>query len=149
MHPGAQTAEEERTAAALIAEVTSPVSPDTVLNDRETKPREYARAGIPLYLLVDQERGEWVLHALAEGWQRYQIAASGKYGEPVPLPQPFGFAIESIDWPRLRAEPRRLPGQAVMPERVSAMVMARSRMSTARSMVSFSITSDGMSWNRL
>jgi len=103
VRPGARTAEEERAAIALIAEVTSPVSPDTVLNDRETKPREYARAGIPLYLLVDQERGEWVLHALAEGWQRYQIAASGKYGEPVPLPPPFAFAIETTDWPHPQA----------------------------------------------
>jgi len=37
----------------------------------------------------------------------------------------------------------------VMPERVSAMVMAWSRIVMARSMPSFSITSGGMSWNRL
>jgi hypothetical protein len=55
---------------------TSPASPDTVLNDRATKPREYAKAGVPLYLLVDQERAEWTLYALAEGWQRYQVAAA-------------------------------------------------------------------------
>lgn len=61
------------------------------------------RAGIPLYLLVDQERREWVLHAPAEGWQRCQIAASGKYVEQVPLPPPFGFAIESTDWPHPQA----------------------------------------------
>ena len=70
-----------------------------MLNDRETKPRQYARAGIPLYLLVDQELGEWTLHALAEGWQRYQIAASGKYREQIQLPEPFGFAVETGDWP--------------------------------------------------
>jgi Uma2 family endonuclease len=99
---GARTAEEERAAVALVAEVTSPSSPDTVLNDRETKPRQYARAGIPLYLLVDQELGEWTLHALAEGWQRYQIAASGKYGEPIPLAEHFGFAVETSDWPHYR-----------------------------------------------
>jgi Uma2 family endonuclease len=100
VHPGAQTAEEERSAIAFVAEVTSPASPDTVLNDRDTKPRQYARARVPLYLLVDQERGEWTLHALAEGWERYQIAASGKYGEPIPLPAPFGFTIETSGWPR-------------------------------------------------
>jgi Uma2 family endonuclease len=89
-----------RAAVTLVVEVTSPTSPDTVLNDRQTKPREYAKAGVPLYLLVDQEPGEWTLFALAEGWQRYQVAAAGKYGEPVPLPAPFGFEIATADWPR-------------------------------------------------
>jgi hypothetical protein len=27
------------------------------------------------------------------GLERYQVAADGKYGEPVPLPAPFGFEI--------------------------------------------------------
>jgi Uma2 family endonuclease len=99
---GARTAEEERAAIALVAEVTSPTSPDTVLNDRKTKPVQYARAGVPLHLLIDQELGEWTLHALAEGWQRYQIAASGKYGEPIPVAEPFGFAVETSDWPYYR-----------------------------------------------
>jgi Uma2 family endonuclease len=100
VHPGARTPEEERAAVALVAEVTSPDSPDTVLNDREIKPVEYAKAQIPLYLLVDQEFGRWTVYALAEGWQRYQVAATGKYGEPVTLPPPFGFAIETAGWPR-------------------------------------------------
>lgn len=104
VHPDAQTRDEERAAIALVIEVTSPASPDTVLNDRATKPRQYAKAGIPLYLLVDQERVEWTLYALAEGWQRYQVAADGKYGEPVPLPAPFGFEIVTAEWPRTDAE---------------------------------------------
>jgi len=100
--PGTGTREDERAAIALVAEVTSPDSPGTVLNDREIKPLEYAKAGIPLYLLVDQELGRWTLYALAEGWQRYQIAAAGKYGEPVALPAPFGFEIQTASWPRVR-----------------------------------------------
>jgi Uma2 family endonuclease len=103
VHPDARTKEEERAAIALVVEVTSPSSPDTVLNDRETKPRQYARAGIPLYLLADQELGSWSLHALASGWQRYQIAADAKFGEPIPLPEPFGFEIATDDWPLQRA----------------------------------------------
>jgi Uma2 family endonuclease len=103
VHPDARTREEERAAIALVVEVTSPSSPDTVLNDRETKPQQYAKAGIPLYLLADQELGSWSLHALASGWQRYQIAADGKFGEPIPLPEPFGFEIATDDWPPLRA----------------------------------------------
>src|SRR5262249_19777811 len=34
IHPDATTAEEERAAIVLVVEVTSPTSPDTVLNDR-------------------------------------------------------------------------------------------------------------------
>jgi Uma2 family endonuclease len=100
---GRGTAEQEKAAIALVAEVTSPTSPDTVLNDRQTKPGEYARAGIPLYLLADQEAGRWTLYALAEGWQRYQIAAGGKYGEDIGLPPPLGFTIPTGDWPPYQA----------------------------------------------
>ena len=70
IHPGATTAEEERTAIVLVVEVTSPTSPDTVANDRTTETVQYAKAGVPLYLLVDQELGRWTLFGLAEGWQR-------------------------------------------------------------------------------
>jgi selenocysteine lyase/cysteine desulfurase len=31
-----------------------------------------------------------------------QVAAAGKYGEPVQLPPPFGFEIATADWPRYR-----------------------------------------------
>lgn len=99
-YPGAASNEQEQERIVLVAEVTSPDSHDTVLNDREVKPKEYARGGVPLYLLVDQERRTWTLHALAEGWQRYQVAADGRFGEPVPLPAPFGFSLPTAGWPR-------------------------------------------------
>jgi Uma2 family endonuclease len=102
IHPDAVTAEEEWAAIALIVEVTSPTSPDTVLNDRTTKPVQYAKAGVALYLLVDQELGKWVLHGQAAGWQRYQIVADGGYGEDIPLPRPLGFSIPTANWPRWR-----------------------------------------------
>lgn len=100
--PGGTTNAEEQESIGLVVEVTSPKLPDTVLNDRETKPKQYAKAGVPLYLLVDQELGTWTLYALAEGWQRYQIAADGRYGEDVPLPEPLGFSIPTGDWPHYK-----------------------------------------------
>ncbi len=103
IHSDATTVEEERAAIVLIVEVTSPTSPDTVLNDRTTKPAQYAKAGVPLYLLVDQELGKWVLHGLAAGWQRYQIVADGAYSEDILLPVPLEFIIPTADWPRWRA----------------------------------------------
>lgn len=48
---------------------------------------------------MDQETRRWTLHALAEGWQRYQVAADGKYGEDITFPAPLGFTIPSGDWP--------------------------------------------------
>jgi Uma2 family endonuclease len=101
-HPDAVTPEDERAAIALIVEVTSPTSRDAVINDRTIKPVEYAKGGMPLYLLVDQELGRWTLHGLAEGWQRYQIVATGAYGEDIPLPKPLAFSIPTVDWPRWR-----------------------------------------------
>jgi Uma2 family endonuclease len=100
IHPDATTAEEERAAIALVVEVTSPTSPDTVLNDRITKPVQYAKAGVPLYLLVDQELGRWTLFGLAEGWERYQVAADGAYSEEISLPAPLNFSLTSATWPR-------------------------------------------------
>jgi Uma2 family endonuclease len=82
------------------ASVTSLTSPDTVLNDRTIKPAQYAKAGVRLYLLVDQELGRWTLFGLAEGWQRYQVAADGAYGEEVNLPAPLNFSLTTEGWPR-------------------------------------------------
>jgi Uma2 family endonuclease len=76
-HPGASTPAEERAAIALIVEVTSPASADTVYNDRVVKPPQYAKAGIPLYLLVDQERAAWTLHGRGDkpGYELLAAAA--------------------------------------------------------------------------
>ncbi|HEV2251807.1 MAG TPA: Uma2 family endonuclease [Streptosporangiaceae bacterium] len=100
IRPDAETLDEERAAIALIVEVTSPSSRDAVFNDRTVKPVQYAKGGVPLYLLVDQELGKWILYGLAEGWQRYQIVAEGAYGETIPLPEPLGFVIPTAEWPR-------------------------------------------------
>lgn len=97
-HPGAATPAEEREAIVLIAEVTSPASADTVYNDRVVKPVQYAKAGIPLYLLVDQERTAWTLFGLGDK-PGYQILAAGKYGESIPLPVPLGFSVPTTEWP--------------------------------------------------
>ena len=100
IHPDAVTADEERASIVLAVEVTSPPSRDAVFNDRTVKPVQYAKGGVPLYLLVDQEAGQWALHGLAPGWQRYQIVAEGAYGEDIALPEPLGFVIPTADWPR-------------------------------------------------
>jgi Uma2 family endonuclease len=84
---------------AMVVEVTSPASADTVYNDRVVKPVQYAKGGIPLYLLVDQERSSWTLHGLGEQ-PGFQLLAAGKYGESIPLPVPFGFSVPTSEWPQ-------------------------------------------------
>lgn len=97
-HPGANSKEELQNKAVLIVEVTSPGC-KAVANDLDVKPKRYARGGVPLYLLVDQARSEWTLHSLIDGWPRYEVHSSGRYGVPIELPKPFGFSIPTDEWP--------------------------------------------------
>ena len=98
-YPGSRDNLEFRENLAMVVEITSPKSPDTVQNDYGIKAKQYAKAGIPCYLLVDQEQGSWTVYALDGDWPGYQVYGSGKYGAPVKLPEPFGFAIGTDEWP--------------------------------------------------
>lgn len=97
--PGATSRAELRENIALIVEITSPKSPKTVQNDKSVKPKRYAKAGVPFYLLVDQHESSWTLHELRDDWPGYQIHSTGGYGELIELPKPFGFAIPTDQWP--------------------------------------------------
>jgi Putative restriction endonuclease len=96
---GASNWAQFRMSIALIAEITSPRNVAATRNDRIWKPKWYAEGGVPLYLLVDQEQATWTLHQLTEGLSKYQVLSSGKYGEPIDLPNPFGFSIPTDEWP--------------------------------------------------
>ncbi|MBS2963654.1 Uma2 family endonuclease [Actinocrinis puniceicyclus] len=98
-YPGARSRQELQDYVVLIVEVTSPDSPDTVANDFGVKPKRYAKNGVPFYLLVDQERGEWMLHSLIKDRPRYEVHSTGAYGKPIVLPEPFGFSIDTTQWP--------------------------------------------------
>lgn len=104
-YPGAKSRQEIQDNVVLLVEVTSPDTPETVVNDRGIKPRLYAKNGVPFYLLVDQARGEWTLHSLAEHEPAYDIHSTGGYGKPILLPEPFGFTINTSDWPPFVPEP--------------------------------------------
>lgn len=76
---------------AMVVEITS-TNPS---NDRDAKRRGYARAGVPLYLLIDRQRKESVLFSEPEKAD-YAARARRALGEPIPLPAPFSFALEDI-----------------------------------------------------
>jgi Uma2 family endonuclease len=75
----------------MVVEVTSS-NPD---KDRNAKRRGYAAVGIPLYLLIDRDRKETVLFSEPRDGE-YAVTARRPFGEPIPLPEPFSFALEDI-----------------------------------------------------
>ncbi len=78
---------------AMVMEVTS-TRPRA---DRETKRRCYARAGIPLYLLVDRETSSITLFGDPEG-DEYREHRTRPLGKPLTLPEPFGFDLDTADF---------------------------------------------------
>ncbi|WKV72226.1 Uma2 family endonuclease [Streptomyces sp. PCS3-D2] len=86
-------------AAELVVEITSK---SNAVNDRVAKLHGYAAAGIPLYLLIDPHAtGEPAIHLYGEPANgTYRLLWSGKFGETVKLPEPFGVAIDTSGFPR-------------------------------------------------
>ncbi|MFF7853930.1 Uma2 family endonuclease [Streptomyces sp. NPDC007904] len=78
---------------ALVVEVTG-TRPRT---DRETKPRCYARGGVPLYLLVDREASSVTLFSDPER-DEYRERCTRPFGRPITLPEPFAFDLDTGDF---------------------------------------------------
>lgn len=81
-------------AVLLVAEVTSDSTAD---RDREKKILGYARAGIPIYLLIDREEGEVTVHSEPSG-DAFAKAAKYKLGLTVSLPGPLGFELDTAEF---------------------------------------------------
>ncbi|NUU20793.1 MAG: Uma2 family endonuclease [Streptomycetaceae bacterium] len=62
--------------------------------DPTAKPRQYAAAGVPLYLVVDRLMGRVLLFANAVAGT-YPEPAVYEFGEPVWLPKPLGFTLDT------------------------------------------------------
>ncbi|MBO8184553.1 Uma2 family endonuclease [Streptomyces spirodelae] len=78
---------------AMVAEVTS-TRPE---RDRDTKRHCYALAGIPLYLLVDRERGSVTLFS-EPGNDDYQQVVTMPFGKEIEVPAPFSMTLETTDF---------------------------------------------------
>ncbi|MFJ9415846.1 Uma2 family endonuclease [Streptomyces sp. NPDC101227] len=85
-------------AATLIVEVTSQ---SNASNDRIPKAAGYARAGVPLYLLVDRwaPAGPAITLYGEPADDVYRVLWSGKFGDQVDLPEPFGLTLDTGMFP--------------------------------------------------
>ncbi|CAM5553262.1 Uma2 family endonuclease [Streptomyces narbonensis] len=66
----------------------------TAIRDRVQKIQAYARAGIPVYLLIDREAGEAVVCSEPSG-DDFGHKSIHKLGTVVPLPGPLGFELDT------------------------------------------------------
>jgi Uma2 family endonuclease len=77
----------------MVMEVTSYDS-DTDRRDRVEKRDGYARADIPVYLLIDRDTDRLVVHSEPEDGA-YQLVRSYAYGSTVQLPSPVDITLET------------------------------------------------------
>lgn len=81
----------------LMAEV---VSESSINRDREIKPRRYARAGVPLYLLIDRFTQPLTITIFSKpGEDGYTARDTAAFGEKLRLPAPFQFTLDTSDIP--------------------------------------------------
>ncbi|MEV5508948.1 Uma2 family endonuclease [Streptomyces orinoci] len=78
---------------AMVVEVTSS-KPD---GDRIAKRHCYARAGLPLYLLVDRDQGTVTLFSDPTEAD-YSELHTADFGKPITLPEPFAFDLDTSDF---------------------------------------------------
>ncbi len=78
----------------MVAEVTSASTAD---NDRNRKVHGFARAGIPVCLLIDREAGTATLCTEPAG-EDYAGKVAHKLSETVPLPEPLGFDLDTSEF---------------------------------------------------
>ncbi|WUH95882.1 Uma2 family endonuclease [Streptomyces sp. NBC_00433] len=77
----------------MTVEVTS-FDSDTTQRDRVDKPRAYAEAGIPVFLLIDRDAGEITVHS-EPGNGAYQMRVTVPFGKAVSLPAPVGIELDT------------------------------------------------------
>ncbi|OIJ69641.1 Uma2 family endonuclease [Streptomyces mangrovisoli] len=78
----------------MAVEITSYDS-DTHNRDRVEKPRAYAEAGIPVYLLIDRDKDSVVVHSDPDPKDGYRDIHLVRLGGKVSLPEPVGIELDT------------------------------------------------------
>ena len=81
--------------AAAVLLVCEVISPSNAATDRVLKMHYYAAAGIPWYLLVEQDTGTLRLHKLAG--DRYVEHATAEVGQVLELTDPVSVTVDPRD----------------------------------------------------
>jgi Uma2 family endonuclease len=76
----------------MLAEV---VSEESAHDDREVKPRIYARGGVPVYLLIDPLDDPPSVTVFSGSGGSYQSVTRVTMGEPIPLPPPIDIELDT------------------------------------------------------
>lgn len=84
----------EVSGVVLVAEVTSESTAD---RDRDKKLHGYARAGVPVYLLIDRELAEVTIYSEPSG-DDYAHAPKVKLGLTIALPAPLAFELDTAEF---------------------------------------------------
>ncbi|GAA3800129.1 Uma2 family endonuclease [Streptomyces coacervatus] len=80
----------------MAVEITSYDS-DTHNRDRVEKPRAYAEAGIPVYLLIDRDSLSILVHSDPDPEDGYRDIHVVRLGGKVTLPDPVGIELDTED----------------------------------------------------
>lgn len=75
----------------LICEIVSPGNPSA---DRVLKMQLYAEAGIPWFLLVEQEGGSVLLRLFRLDGEKYRLHAAGAAGNPLVITEPIAVTLD-------------------------------------------------------
>ncbi|MBC2903609.1 Uma2 family endonuclease [Streptomyces cupreus] len=78
----------------MAVEITSYDS-DTHKRDRVEKPRAYAEAGIPVYLLIDRDNLSVLVHSNPNPEFGYQDIHVARLGDRFALPDPVGIELDT------------------------------------------------------
>ena len=78
----------------MAVEITSYDS-DTHNRDRVEKPRPYAEAGIPVYLLIDRDNLSVLVHSNPDPEVGYRDIHVSRLGDKVSLPDPVGIKLDT------------------------------------------------------
>jgi Uma2 family endonuclease len=81
----------------LVAEITSD---STRKRDLTIKLESYAKANIPIYLVIDQFDGEGTVtvYHQPDGTGRYLQHQTVPFGEPIRLPKPFDIELDTMEF---------------------------------------------------
>ncbi|MGX4691245.1 Uma2 family endonuclease [Streptomyces sp. JNUCC 63] len=83
-------------ALSFVAELTSP---STRKDDLTGKVEVYARAGVPVYLILDIQKEQATVYGSLSG-NEYQIRISKPFGEKLSIPGPFDCALDTSEFHR-------------------------------------------------